>query len=61
MQPMHIQLISVRHVGNYVLVRARAHAPLAAARVWVEVTFKPTGNDAWSETYYQVLSLLDVA
>ena len=61
MQAMHIQLISVRPVGNHVVARARAKAPALAARVWIEVTFEPSGNDPWAEAYNQVLSLLDIA
>ncbi len=61
MQAMHIQLISVRPVGNHVVARARANAPAIAARVWIEVTFEPTGNDPWVEAYNHMLSLLDIA
>ncbi len=61
MQSMHIQLISVRAVGNHVVARARANAPAIVARVWIEVTFESTGNDPWAEAYNHVLSLLDIA
>ena len=61
MQPMHIQLISVRPVGSHVVARARANAPAIATRVWIEVTFEPTGNDPWAEAYNHMLSLLDIA
>ena len=48
-------------IGTLVVARARADAPTAGARVWIEVTFEPIGNDTWSEAYDQVLSLLDIA
>lgn len=61
MQAMHLQLIFVKPVGSYFVARARANAPLAAARIWIEITFEPTGNDPWSEAYDRVLGLLDVS
>ncbi len=61
MQAMHIQLISVRPVGNHVVARARANAPALAARVWIEVKFQPSGIHPWVEAYNHVLSLLDIA
>ena len=60
MQTMHIQLISIPTIGNHIVARARADAPALTARVWIEVTFEPTGNDAWAEAYEHVLSLLDI-
>ena len=51
MEKMRIGLVSLVERDGIVVARARAMAPAAAARIWVEVVFEPSGNDWWAEAY----------
>ena len=61
MERMSISVVSLVQRNGLAVARARATAPAAGARIWIEVVFEPLGGDPWSEAYDRVLALLDVA
>lgn len=61
MERMQISLISVVPRDGIVVARAKATAPAAGSRIWIEVVFEPSDSEPWGEAYDRVLAVLDPA
>jgi len=58
---MDIKRISLAQRRGRVVAGARAAAPAAGAKIWIEVAFEPSGKEPWQEARDSVSAVLDVA
>ena len=61
MVSMEMPVISLVELHGTVTARARALAPAAGAEIWIQVVFKSSAQEPWSEARDRVLAMLDMS